>query len=263
MKKNNKILILLLVLVLILVGGLSVYAYQKQQSYKEVKPQATAQKSTAEKLSDEIKSQTTKFNNEKEVDKKVSILENVLNQKDKVNNEKNNVLTKLYTETVDKMKSDIRNLITDKIKEYTLSAEEQQNSEKVTEAEKKLEDLRKLIDEKKDKIYDNEQDSTAVINEIDALVVANKTAQTAQTQTQAAQEQQQEATQEQARAVQPTTPAQPVQPTAPARAVQPTTPAINNNTNTTNNTTTPTTPSTNNNTNTVVQPTTPATTDGE
>ncbi len=174
---------------LLLVFGLSAYAYKKQQDYKNVQ-QPTVQ-NVVSKYTTLINSSVEKFDKELEFGKKVEILKNLVSKESEIISQKKSDLDKLYTDSVKKMKEDTVELVNNTLKDNTLSFQDRQDSQKLSNAQKNLEELKKVIETEKNNIYSNENDSATILAEIEALLANyNATAAANAQQQQVAQSQQ-------------------------------------------------------------------------
>ena len=119
--KNNKIIIVLNVIMLLVVTGLSTYAYHKQKSYSNQKieinnPSVDNTKNNKITL---ITNSLTSFNNENDLNKKFDIFKKFINDKNEILDSKDEEISAKYNEANSQMKENLRNLISNTIKENT------------------------------------------------------------------------------------------------------------------------------------------------
>ena len=169
MKKNNKLLVGLLIIVLLAVIGLSAYAYQKQKALNNVKPKVTETKKEDSKFEKIIKENSSNFNKENELSKKIDILKNLLTHKDEISKENKDKLNEQFNSQVKEMREKIKNSLKDKISSLTVTNEDKTNTEKVTNVKKDLTELQTLVDKEKETIFEKDED----YNDISQLIKTN------------------------------------------------------------------------------------------
>ncbi|WP_314396503.1 hypothetical protein, partial [uncultured Gemella sp.] len=156
MKKNKKLLIGLLTIVIIAVIGLSVYAYQKQQTLNN-KPKVEKKKEDF-KLEKLIKDTISKFDKENDLNKKIEIFKSLVDKKDEISKEKKDKLNSDYNDAIKNMREKISNSIKEKIKNATLSDEDKKNNEKVDSVKKELNELQSTLEKEKSVLFEKEED---------------------------------------------------------------------------------------------------------
>ncbi|ERK59566.1 hypothetical protein HMPREF1983_00509 [Gemella bergeri ATCC 700627] len=173
MKKNNKLLSGILVALLFIIGGLSAYAYNKEQNYKNNKPVTSNNNSQETANTKFINNSLNKFNEVDTLDKKISELKTLLDKKDEITSKNKDDEIKLFNDVLKQMRTSLSSLIEKEIQNNTLSQVDKQDSEKVNSAKNSLNTLQATIEKEKNVIYENEGDGATTLTTIANVLVAN------------------------------------------------------------------------------------------
>lgn len=173
--KNNKIIIVLNVIMLLVVTGLSTYAYHKQKSYSNQKIEINnpSVENTKNNKITLITNSLTSFNNENDLNKKFDIFKKFINDKNEILDSKDEEISAKYNEANSQMKENLRNLISNTIKENTLDSQALSDAQKVESSKSKLEELKAFVTKNAVDIFENEEKSNAVLAEIDTALNNN------------------------------------------------------------------------------------------
>ena len=169
MKRKNIIVRILLVVVSLMVCGLSAYAYVKKESANKTEQTTISKKSNFD-YQQSIENYTKKFNEATDIDSKINILNQALEEQNKYSGESTEA-KEAYSKSVQSLKEKIIEFVNEKIKEYTI---ENYNpiidKEKGSTFKQNLEKILEVITKEKTIIFEKNEDFDKINEEIKKLI---------------------------------------------------------------------------------------------